>query len=364
MRVSLSRWTIVGALLIGMSLCGTGCRAPGGAGWGWSTPTWLSWSNWGWGNNSSAAALAQTKPSTTVPKPSSLVTPQATSSVAATPGPMGYPGATNPNYAASAYPATARSYGSPYGTQPAAAYQQPGVPGQVQPTVGYQTGPYGMTSGGAGGYGAGGYAQGGYPAGSGATWNQPAAGGYGAAGQPAAGGYQTADQRSVYGAQESSPYSNSQSGYSAGGYSQPSSGNASYGATNGTGAPSYGAGAPYGSSPAPAATTSPWNGYQGSSTQQAAPANPAPGGYSPPASTASASAPGGYGQPAAPTASAPASGYPGIPASLATDSSSYKPGSTAGGYGVQSAGYTQPQTAYPGSSYNPSGLNYGNTYTR
>ena len=106
--------------------------APGGAGWGWSTPSWLSFSNWGWGNNSAATALAQTKPSTTVPKPSSLVTPQATSSVAATPGPMGYPGATNPNYAApnyaaGGYPATARSYGSPYGTQPASAYQQPGA---------------------------------------------------------------------------------------------------------------------------------------------------------------------------------------------------------------------------------------------
>src|SRR5687767_13185005 len=144
MRVSLSRWTIVSALVVGLSICSaSGCKTGAAAGWGWSTPSWMSWNNWGWGKDS-GTALAQSKPATSVPKPSSIANPQPTNSVAAgTGGPAGYPTATNPNYAANSYPAASRGYSSPYSTQPAAAYQQAGTTGQVQPTVGYQTGPYG-----------------------------------------------------------------------------------------------------------------------------------------------------------------------------------------------------------------------------
>ena len=68
--------------------------------------------------------------------------------------------------------------------------------------------------------------------------------------------------------------------------------------------------------------------------------------------------------PAAATAS-----YPAVPSSLATDGSSYRPGSTAGGYGVQNAAYSQPAattaTSPAAGSYNPAGPStYGNTYTR
>jgi hypothetical protein len=53
-----------------------------------------------------------------------------------------------------------------------------------------------------------------------------------------------------------------------------------------------------------------------------------------------------------------------VPASLGTESGSYRPGSTAGAYGVQSAGYQQP-AAPPTSPYSTGGsINYGNTYTR
>jgi hypothetical protein len=47
---------------------------------------------------------------------------------------------------------------------------------------------------------------------------------------------------------------------------------------------------------------------------------------------------------------------------LATDGGSYRPGSTAGGYGVQNAGYTQPAGTPATSPYG--GSTYGNTYTR
>ena len=55
-----------------------------------------------------------------------------------------------------------------------------------------------------------------------------------------------------------------------------------------------------------------------------------------------------------------------MPSSLATDNSSYRPGSTAGGYGVQNAGYQQTATgSAAGGTYGAGGApTYGNTYQR
>jgi hypothetical protein len=398
MRVTLSRWSIVGTLLVGLPLlAASGCQS--GAGWGWSSPSWMSWNNLGWGKTATPTALASTKPGTSVPKPSTTATPQATSSVAAGTGqPTGYPTATNPNYAAAGYtagnyPATSRGYTSPYSTQPASAYQQAGSTAQVQqPSVGYQTGPYGMTSSGGAGapsaYAAGGYGQSGYPSAAGTSWNTPAAaspsaypsssasGAYGAYPSSGSSAYQTADQRSMYGSRETSPYSNDPSRGSYGASaaagssaaspatygSSPTAAPSSYGPSGGTYGSSSGTG--YGASPAPSAATGPWNGYsqpsapynQGTSTQPAGTAGPAATAYDPTATSATAVAGSGG---LTPPAAAPA-----VPSSLATDTNSYRPGSTAGNYGVQSATYNQPQPT-PSSTYSPGGaVNYGNTYTR
>src|SRR5688572_6368134 len=79
MQVSFSRVSVVVALLVACSFCTTGCRS--GA-WGWpATGNWLSWSKWG-KSDDDATALAS-KPSTTIPKPSSTATPQPTTSIAA-----------------------------------------------------------------------------------------------------------------------------------------------------------------------------------------------------------------------------------------------------------------------------------------
>jgi hypothetical protein len=63
-----------------------------------------------------------------------------------------------------------------------------------------------------------------------------------------------------------------------------------------------------------------------------------------------------------------ASSYPAVPSSLANDTAGYRPGSTAGAYGVQNANYNQavtPTTASPSGGYVPSGSSvYGNTYMR
>lgn len=298
-----------------------------------------------------------------------MTAPQAANSVAAgTGGASGYPHATNPNYAvnsAASYPATSRNYASPYGTQPAAAFQSPTAGGQVQPTVGYQTGPYGMTSSSAAPSAAG---ASGYPAASGASWNTPGAAT--AASGPASpygtNGYQTADQRSAYGgaatgAAASSPYGQAAAGAS------PYAGSAGYAA------PSYGTSAsPYGAAGAaapaapttPSAATGPWSGYSQPATPYNQSGSTQPTGTtSPAASTASTSPASGYGT-ASPAAATTASNYPAVPSSLTADSSTYHPGSTAGGYGVQNANYSQPQTATSG-AYNPGGAtNYGNSYTR
>ena len=205
MRVAFSRWTVVGALGLGLTICAaSGCQTSGGLS-RWSTPSWMSMSNWGWGGASSSTSLAQSKPSTTVPKPSRwrrrkpwrawarararririmrparrLTTPRAITMAHKRPRPI-----------------RAR------------------LRGQVQPTVGYQTGPYGMSSatGQAGTHAANGY---------GASANA----GYGAASAPAAGygtsayganasqaaayanpANRTADSRSANGAQNLNPY--------------------------------------------------------------------------------------------------------------------------------------------------------------
>src|SRR5688572_23406003 len=147
MRFAISRWTVVGALGLSVLIsAASGCRSGTTAG-SWSTPSWMSMSNWGWGGSSSSpTSLAQNKPSTSVPKPSTTATPQAVASVGAG---SGQQYATNPNYA----------HSGAHGTQTAAAYQPAGGANQVQPTVGYQTGPYGMSSAtsGPGGYAAAGY---------------------------------------------------------------------------------------------------------------------------------------------------------------------------------------------------------------
>src|SRR5437762_6388750 len=188
MRVAFSRWTIFSALTICLSIgAASGCRSTAS---GWSAPSWLSWNNWG--KSSTPSSLAATKPSTQMPKPSAGTTPQAVASVGAgTTGSSPY--GNNPSYAsaAAAYPTGTGSTG--YGTQAAAAYQQANAAGQVQPTVGYQTGPYGMSSsaagGAAGGYAATGYggatnAAAGYGAAPSAGYGTAANTGYGAAGTP------------------------------------------------------------------------------------------------------------------------------------------------------------------------------------
>ena len=116
MRVALTRSTILGALVIGLALSASGgCRTGGGlANW---SPTWPTWT--GWGKPSSSTSLAQTKPSTAVPRPSASANPQAVASVAAGTG------AASPQYATTTgtYPTSTTGYG----TQAAAAYQQAGA---------------------------------------------------------------------------------------------------------------------------------------------------------------------------------------------------------------------------------------------
>src|SRR3954452_18225851 len=125
MRIAISRWTILSALGLCLTVgAASGCRS--GAS-GWSTPSWLSMNNWSWGNSGPSSSVAQTKPSTSVPRPSTSATPQAVSSVAAGTNPV-QPSATNPNYnpnnsaTAGGYPSGTAGYGS-YGAQTAAAYQ-------------------------------------------------------------------------------------------------------------------------------------------------------------------------------------------------------------------------------------------------
>ncbi|HZN35273.1 MAG TPA: hypothetical protein VFB80_15700 [Pirellulaceae bacterium] len=350
MRVSFTRSLFLGTVCVSLMACAGGCRS---GGTGWTTPSWMNWSNWTGGGSTTApsTSLSQnTRPGMGVAKPSTQVSPQATASVAAGTGgtgaaggyPGGYTGATNPRYTTTTSPPPSYGAGtSGYGAAPASAYQQASTSGQVQPTVGYQTGPYSMTSAAApqNPYAQSGYGQNNAAAGStgGSTWSAPAAA------QPAAApannygaSAYTADQRGMYGAQEASPYASdpSRQGYS-------------------TGQPAYG----QQPAAAPSAATGPWQnytqpagGYQ-SSAQPAGAAGTAA--YDPSAAAAyAAAAAAAASQPAATTAAA--SGYPAVPAALATDASSFKPGST-GGYGVQNAAYQQqPATAQT----------YGNTYQR
>src|SRR5439155_24009500 len=129
MRIAISRWTILSALGLCLTIgAASGCRS--GAS-GWSTPSWLSMNNWG--KSSSSSSVAQSKPSTAAPRPSTSATPQAVSSVAAGTNPV-QPSATNPNYnpnysaTAGTYPNGTAGYGS-YGAQTAAT-SQPTAGGQ------------------------------------------------------------------------------------------------------------------------------------------------------------------------------------------------------------------------------------------
>ena len=380
MRLPISRSGLLVALTLCSLCCATGCKS--GA-WGWpsSNSNWLSWKNWG-GSKPADTALAS-KPTTTAPKPSSAATPQPTTSIAAGTG-VSSPAAHST--ASAAYPTTSQGFASPYATQPASAYQQPGAANQVQPSVGYQTGPYNVNTTAAAG------ASGGYGQPAPTTWNQNTSGSYGAAGtstpnysgqgystqdsssqgygaSPSAGGYataapssdyRTADGRSMYGTQEASPYSNDsaqQNNYSAGGYGGASYGSGSYnqpaasGASSGYNAP---AAAP-GTGAAPAPATNPWNTYQ-------APAPSTYGATSPPAGGNTTAA--GYGAAGAsqPTTVGATNSYPSVPAALATSANSYRPGSTAAaGEGVQNAAYTQPAASGPAAS---GSINYGNSYLR
>ena len=367
MKRSFSHCGLVAALALCSLCCATGCRS--GA-WGWpaASNNWLSWKNWGW-NKSEETALAS-KPTTSAPKPSSTATPQPTTSIAAGTGVSGASVAAN-----TSYPLTSQGQSSPYATQPASAYQQAGATSQVQPSVGYQTGPYNVnTTAGAGAGSA--YNQ--PAANSGNSWNPDASGGYntansapqnyggqgytgqgyGTANQPTgsynttapSGDYRTADGRSMYGTQETSPYSadpSQQGSYSTGGYSQPSTGGATGGYNTSGGAnDSYSApatGTP-GSGAVPAPSTNPWNRYQPPAPATFSSSAPSAAGYS--AATAAA-------QPAANPA---ASNYPAVPAALATSGDSYRPGSTATQGAVQNAAYNQPSAS--------GAINYGNSYLR
>jgi hypothetical protein len=318
MQLSLSRWTRLGTLCAVVALASaTGCRS-GGMGSSWSQPSsWLSWNPWS-KSSAPAGSLANSKPSTSVPKPSATATPSPSTSLAAGTGVN--PGAAAYTAAAPSYPTTGSAYGYPsYQAQQASAAQPAGATGQVQPSVGYQTGPYGMTS-----------AQPAAPQvyvppvqGGGQSWNQPAA--------------HTGAQPSVYGQQEASPYSGSYS-QPAGGYTQPAGGYTQPAQPN-----------PYGAQP----------GYNGQSSYTPAAGATQPVSYDSPATTSPAASGGAYGSTyaspyaaqAAAASTNPATAPPPttVPVSLATEAGSYRPGST-GASGVQNARYDQPA--------------YGNTYMR
>lgn len=359
MKVLLSRSLVCGLLLVGLAVgSSSGCRT--GTGWGWPSATsstnWLSWNNWGWGKDSAAAkdtALAATKPPTTVPKPSASATAQPTTSIAAGTGGAAATAGATPQYTASNTPAypTTNQPNNGYGAQTASAWQQNGAANQVQPTVGYQTGPYNTTSQGS----AAPYGQASQPIqpnyGGGTSWNPetsaPNAGNaapgatYGAAASPYGGN--TAG--GMYGTQEPSPYSGDQS--QQGAYGGNPAGAANYG-----GQPNYGAG-----NTAPAPQANPWNNYSQPQPDYRSSTPPATSPYGSPAANYDAIS---SSDPAPGAPAAAPSSFPGVPASLATDAGSYRPGSTAGG--VQNAGYNQPQTA---SGVNVNGAaSYGNTYTR
>lgn len=390
MRISLSRSRRLATILLCSTLaCSTGCTM---SGWKNSSPSWMSSWYKPWGS-SKETNLAVTKPSTAVP--SSAAKPGATALASDAEKPNFWTGTTRsaaantPANVPASYPATGQAYNYP--TQPAAGYQaNPGATPTATPAVGYQTGPYGMTSTAAApATTAPAYAQ------AAQSWNlpaqpaQPAAtvptGGYGAspysaapAQSPtdyqAAGGYQVADQRGMtaapaggssygpaasYGAR--SGYGSDTPSYGAGSTSTPS-----------YGTPTYGSGSPAaGGYQAPASS----GGYQGYGAPASQPAAP-PTSYnsgSPYSSQGASTGGSSYDSTAVyqpdtqpqPAANVSTSQFA-MPASLTT-SGGYRPGST-GRSDVQNAGYdstaaapsSAPSTAMP--SY--SAPTYGNTYTR
>jgi hypothetical protein len=391
MRRSISRWLLLSSITAAVALTSTGCRT---GGWGWN-PANLS--SWGWGSGGSTTALAS-KPTTQVPKPSATQTPAATTSVAA-----GTPGSAvgSPAFTASAppanYPTTSQPYGSTYPTQTASAVSTPGAASGVANSVGYQTGPYQMTSPPAAS-GNSPYAQAPATGGTsgGQSWNTSASGPYGAA------GVQTADQRSSAGSPTgyggssyggaAAPYGSVPSTTSPPTISMPPAGEAggnAYGAgaygANAYGTGGYDAGA-YGGSPAP--STYGGSNYAGGSTGAAettapptnpptatAPASPysAAPNYMTPGTAPTTAPPTGatgpwkeYVPPAKPYDTSSTGGAPtgsslpatSLPSALTTVSGGYRPGST--GTAVQNASYTAPSTGVPGTG----GSVYGNTYTR
>lgn len=295
----------------------SGCRSGGGL-TGWSAPSWMSWNNWGWGNRT-ASSLAQNKPSTTVPKPSTTTSPQPLSSVAAGTGNSTQGGyAPNPHYTTvtGTYPPGTSPAVAAAGLNPMASPQ----PGTV-PAAGYQTGPY-------------------------STSAQPPGNSYATAGYPTA-GYPTA-------------------GYPAAGNSgYPTAANTGYPTASSAGYPAAAAAAPQ--SPTYGYPTAPQN---AAANQNAYAAAAGPASYSPavsPANPSTASYPTTY-PPTTPTTSgyAASTAYPttSTPASAATSAygqpayPTTAPASTAGGYAAAAG------SRYGGSVYGPeSGAAAGNSAT-
>jgi hypothetical protein len=355
-----------------------------------ASPSWMtSWYKpWG---GSKETNLAVTKPSTGLPSASASGQPGSTAVAGETGTTTNFwTGATRPASAniPANYPATGQPYSYP--TQPAAGYQaNAGATATATPAVGYQTGPYGMTSTPAATAPAAsspGYAQ------AAQSWNMPAQGaqpaatvpttGYGApayqaaqqpagyAAQPAAGyqasgGYQMADQRGTMtgGATTAPAYGPTATYGAAAGYGSPSN-PAPSSTTPSYGTPAYGSGQPAaGGYQAPASS----GGYQGYS----APASePSTYGSGSPYSNQGASTGSGNNYSSAavyqpdtqpqPAASASPSQFA-MPASLTT-SGGYRPGST-GRNDVQNAGYDSTAAA-PSASPTYNAPTYGNTYTR
>ncbi len=413
MRRSLSRWLLLSSITAAVAISSTGCRT---GGWGWNPS---SWSSWGWGSGGSTTALASSKPTTQVPKPSATQTPAATTSVAAgTPGSA----AGSPAFTASAppanYPTTNNPYGGSYPTQTASAVSTPGAGSGVANSVGYQTGPYQMTSPPAAS-GTSPYAQ--APttgAAGGQSWNTSPSGPYGQSPYGTA-GVQTADQRSSAGSPTGyggssyggspSPYGSVPTGTTpptttppnismppAGDASGSAYGSGSYGASS-SGSGGYNTGA-YGGSPVANTNLSSYQGTGGAygsgytsgtyggatgaggqaNTTPPTTTDPAPSystapNYMTPGTAPTIAPPTGatgpwkeYVPPAKPYDTSSTGGAPtgsslsatSLPSALTTTSGGYRPGST--GTAVQNASYTAPSTGVPGTGDSV----YGNTYTR
>jgi hypothetical protein len=443
------RWT-AWVLMASLALPLCGCRSGGGL-TGWSTPSWMSWNNWGWGNRT-ASSLAQNKPSTTVPKPSTTTPPQPLSSVAAGTGNSSQGSyAPNPHY-------TTVTGTYPPGTSPAVAAaglsQMPTTTPPGTPSAGYQTGPYSTTSQpSTSPYPSATYPTAGYPVAgnTGYPTTTPAAAAAPSPQPPATTGYPTTPYGGYAGTSSPGGYAPStgyaaaaapSAGYPSTGYPSSTPSGVGYSASTtyptttagADSAPAYGqpaypttapsgpastytadAGSRYGGSvygpsstgvatpgtaPAayqtpvppttPSAATGVWSGYRQPANapyDQHGSTSPAYSNEGTAGTTdvsdvatstgAAASGRGGsiYGGPVEATTSgsgeaspAASSGgvavasYPPVPSSLAPEAGGYRPGSTAGAFGVQNAGYQQP--AATATAPTSGGSVYGGTLTR